>query len=249
MTTRGAEIDGRRARAAPGARRSSTPRDAAAVAIPDGLPRARPRRPTAAAAMCLVEVEGARATRSPPAIHRFATACAMRTATPALEPLARGRACARRRRPAARARARRVTRTCASTPRSASAVRRCLHVCEDVQGAFVYDVAGAGRDARLDPRCRRSLRDEPVHVVRALRRGLSDAARSTIATGSPRGADRAHTRSTCGYCGVGCQVEIEVRRAAGARASAGVADAAVNRGHLCAKGRYAHDWRESPEIV
>ena len=27
--------------------------------------------------------------------------------------------------------------------------RRCLHVCEDVQGAFVYGVTGRGADARL----------------------------------------------------------------------------------------------------
>ena len=53
-------------------------------------------------------------------------------------------------------------------------------------------------------------------------------------------------RSTCGYCGVGCQVEIRV---GGGHVLAidGARDAAVNRGHLCVKGRYAHAWRRSPD--
>ena len=52
------------------------------------------------------------------------------------------------------------------------------------------------------------------------------------------------TQSVCGYCGVGCRIEIE---SAGERVLRirGVPDAAVNRGHLCVKGRYAHNYHHS----
>jgi formate dehydrogenase alpha subunit len=53
-------------------------------------------------------------------------------------------------------------------------------------------------------------------------------------------------RSTCGYCGVGCQVEIRVG-SANEIAIDGAPHAAVNRGHLCLKGRYAHGWRRSTD--
>jgi len=59
-------------------------------------------------------------------------------------------------------------------------------------------------------------------------------------------APEARTRSTCGYCGVGCQVEIGTAAGRVVRIDA-VPAAAVNRGHLCAKGRYAHAWQRAPD--
>ncbi len=54
------------------------------------------------------------------------------------------------------------------------------------------------------------------------------------------------TQSVCGYCGVGCRLEIEAAANKVLRIR-GVADAAVNRGHLCVKGRYAHAFQHSPD--
>ncbi len=122
--------------------------------------------------------------------------------------------------------------------------RRCLHVCEDVQGAFVYGVTGRGADARLalgsDDRFETSPCTSCGRCVEVCPTGaLSDR------DGPPLSGTRM-TRSTCGYCGVGCQVEIE-SDPRGVRRISGAYEASVNRGQLCAKGRYAHDWRESPD--
>src|SRR4029079_13502011 len=43
-----------------------------------------------------------------------------------------------------------------------------------------------------------------------------------------------------------CRVRIESGHSQGLRIR-GVPDASVNRGHLCAKGRYAHAWQRHPE--
>jgi formate dehydrogenase major subunit len=195
---------------------------------------------------CLVELDGA--VRPLAACHTPARAGQrVRTTSPELEHLrAEVRALADAGRP-------RAPRTATHPylrfdPSLCITCRRCLHVCEDVQGAFVYDVAGRGAAARLilgeDDRFETSPCTSCGACVQVCPTGaLDDLDRERLR--ERRSALRV-TRSTCGYCGVGCRVEIESDAHAVLRIG-GVAEASVNRGHLCAKGRYAHGWRESPE--
>jgi predicted molibdopterin-dependent oxidoreductase YjgC len=118
-------------------------------------------------------------------------------------------------------------------------------VCADVQGSFVYGVDGRGRETQLrvgpDDRFDTSPCVACGACVEACPSGaLSDADRE--AAGRRDGA----AESVCGYCGVGCRIEVSVEagRVAGVR---GVPDAAVNRGHLCAKGRFAHAWQRADD--
>ena len=195
--------------------------------------------------VCLVEVEGA--PRPLAACHTpLRDGMDIRTSTPRLEALrATVRALADAGRPSG---ARETSHPWLRfDPEKCITCRRCLHVCEDVQGQFVYDVAGRGSETRLifgsDERFATSPCTACGACVEVCPTGaLSDRDHEAE---SPTGAVRS-TRSTCGYCGVGCQVEIESDER-GVRRIHGVASAAVNRGHLCAKGRYAHGWRESPE--
>ncbi len=64
-------------------------------------------------------------------------------------------------------------------------------------------------------------------------RALSDVDRE----GHP--APAGSVRTTCGYCGVGCQLQVHVDADRIALID-GAHDAVVNRGHLCVKGRYSH---------
>ena len=243
MSAARARIDGRELELVPG----ETLLEAAArlgIAIPTvchvpGLP------PDGGCRVCLVEVSGAR--RPLAACHTPARdGMVVRTATPALESLrASVRALADAGRP--------------SGPREAShpylrfdpelciTCRRCLHVCEDVQGQFVYEVAGRGDETRLIFGSDERFATSPCTACGACVEVCPTGALGDLdLEREPPAGDARTTRSTCGYCGVGCQVEIE-SDAVGVRRIHGVASAAVNRGHLCAKGRYAHSWRESPE--
>ncbi len=122
--------------------------------------------------------------------------------------------------------------------------RRCVATCADVEGAFVWNVEGHGGETQLrfggerfvDSACTGCGACVDVCPSAA----IVDRDRRASAEPTQR------TRSTCGYCGVGCQVEVGTRAGRVVRID-GVTDAAVNRGHLCAKGRYAHAWQASPD--
>ncbi len=53
-------------------------------------------------------------------------------------------------------------------------------------------------------------------------------------------------RTTCSYCGVGCQINLHVKDNKVIRVT-GVEDAAPNYGSLCVKGRYGFNFIDSPE--
>jgi len=125
------------------------------------------------------------------------------------------------------------------------ACRRCVHACEEWQGQFVYAMAGRGAATRLVFGPAERFAESPCVACGACVDVCpTEAVTDRDRLGRP--AEVEHTDSVCGYCGVGCRVSIE---SAGGRvvAISGVKSAAVNHGHLCVKGRYAHAYHHSEE--
>lgn len=61
------------------------------------------------------------------------------------------------------------------------------------------------------------------------------------AIGKARYWDIAHVRTTCPYCGVGCQLDVQVADEQVVRVN-GVEEAEPNNGLLCVKGRFGYDF-------
>ena len=61
------------------------------------------------------------------------------------------------------------------------------------------------------------------------------------AVGKARRWETQKVRTTCPYCGVGCQLELHVKGDQIVRVT-GVEGAQPNQGHLCVKGRYGYDF-------
>ncbi|MBW2615593.1 MAG: molybdopterin-dependent oxidoreductase [Deltaproteobacteria bacterium] len=55
-----------------------------------------------------------------------------------------------------------------------------------------------------------------------------------------------HVRTTCHYCGVGCQLDLHIKDDTIMKVT-GVEDALPNLGRLCVKGRFGYDFLKSPE--
>lgn len=117
---------------------------------------------------------------------------------------------------------------------------RCVRACDEIQGRFVWGVAERGAETKiiagadttlLDARCESCGLCATVCPTNA----LTD--RQAHETESPA----RHVRTTCGYCGVGCQFDFNVRddRITGVTSAA---DAPVNGHSLCVKGRYGWDF-------
>lgn len=128
-------------------------------------------------------------------------------------------------------------------PQLCISCRRCLNACEQIQGQFVYGISGRGPATHLIFGPGERFDESACVACGACVDQCPTLALSDRDRWQAKPAERV-TQSVCGYCGVGCCIEIE---SAGERVLRirGVPDAAVNRGHLCVKGRYAHNYHHS----
>lgn len=117
---------------------------------------------------------------------------------------------------------------------------RCVRACQEIQGRFVWGVAERGDDTRvmcgndttmLDARC-----ESCGACVAYCPTGALDN-RMSMQLGQP---DRI-VRTTCGYCGVGCQFDLNIKQERVAAVTSTPA-APVNGMSLCVKGRYGYDF-------
>jgi formate dehydrogenase major subunit len=124
--------------------------------------------------------------------------------------------------------------------------RLCEATCAAVQGRFVYAFTGRGATSAL------TWGDGAFDTSACVACGACAAA---CPSGAISDVDRQRAlagptpvppvRTTCAYCGVGCQLEVHVAADRVARIEG--ADAAPNHGHLCVKGRYAHGFVRHPD--
>ncbi|MCE9674009.1 formate dehydrogenase subunit alpha [Myxococcus stipitatus] len=123
---------------------------------------------------------------------------------------------------------------------------RCVRICDEVQGQFVWRVWNRGARTRILPDGP-SLKESSCVSCGACVDSCPSGAledRTLLDKGWPE----AWTRTTCAYCGVGCEMDVGTRggRILTVRPSR---EGPSNRGHLCSKGRYAFGFGEAPDRV
>ena len=118
---------------------------------------------------------------------------------------------------------------------------QCVRACDEIQGRSVWGVGEKGYDARiiagadttmLDARCESCGLCAAVCPTGALRDRIPSAELNAKAV-----------RTTCPYCGVGCQLNLKSRPETDTVVAVeSTDDAPVNGPALCVKGRYGWDF-------
>lgn len=124
---------------------------------------------------------------------------------------------------------------------------RCVRICEEVQGQFVWQVLDRGHETRIVPDSQTNLRESSCVIC--------GACVDTCPTGAledksilARGVPTQWTKTTCPYCGVGCEMNVGTKDAQLVSITP-AQEAPVNRGHLCVKGRYAFDFVSADDRI
>ncbi|MEK2478635.1 MULTISPECIES: formate dehydrogenase subunit alpha [Streptomyces] len=126
---------------------------------------------------------------------------------------------------------------------------RCVSMCSEVQGTFALTLVGRGADTVVAPGTGGPWAESDCVACG----GCVDTCPTGAITepGPARGLTSAHhetartTRTTCGYCGVGCSLDV-VTEEGEVTAVLPARDGPVNRGHACVKGRFAYGFLTSP---
>lgn len=122
---------------------------------------------------------------------------------------------------------------------------RCVRACGEIQSRFVWGVAERGAEARIvagaDTTMLQARCESCGACVAYCPTGALDD-KMSVGLGS---ADRT-VNTTCPYCGVGCNLDLQVKDERIIRVTSNPA-APVNGMHLCVKGRYGYDFVHHPE--
>lgn len=122
---------------------------------------------------------------------------------------------------------------------------RCVRACDELQAERVLWIHGRADKSRIIKDFDRSFIESTCVSCGACVQTCPTNALSDRYSVKTLAADKI-VRTTCTYCGVGCNLEVKVinGKVKGIQAPL---DAATNRGHTCVKGRYAFEFYDHPD--
>jgi len=123
---------------------------------------------------------------------------------------------------------------------------RCVQACNDIQVNNAIDLGYRGSAAKVVTAGDRSLKDSDcVFCGECIQACPVGALYPKDALNKPRYGETQKIRTTCSYCGVGCQMHLHVKDNLVQKVT-GV-DTAPNNGSLCVKGRFGYDFIASKD--
>jgi formate dehydrogenase alpha subunit len=122
---------------------------------------------------------------------------------------------------------------------------RCVRACEEIQGRYVWGVADRGSETRIIAGADSQLLEARCESCGACAAYCPTGALDHKLSMDDGPADKKVT-TTCTYCGVGCQFDLNVKDDKVIRVTSNES-APVNGRHLCVKGRYGYDFIHHPE--
>ena len=125
--------------------------------------------------------------------------------------------------------------------------RRCVLACAEVQGRDVWGVAGRGFDEHIVAGAGTTLLEARCESCgQCVAHCPTGALSNKMNYGLARTYQIRSVTTTCAYCGVGCQFDLQIKedRVIGVSSNP---NAPVNGMALCVKGRYGYDYIHHPD--
>ncbi len=126
---------------------------------------------------------------------------------------------------------------------------RCVQACNEVQVNNAISFGYRGKHSKIVARGDRALKDSDCVFCGECVQACPVGALVTTQDLESRTPDKGETkrvRTTCSYCGVGCQMYLHVRKDRIVKVT-GVEELGPNYGSLCVKGRFGYDFVHDPE--
>ncbi len=127
----------------------------------------------------------------------------------------------------------------------------CTRYCDQVEAVSAITLAGRGAHTTISTADAKSLTDSTCELCGGCIDVCPTGAMSekpALAYGKPE-RELEKVRTTCNFCGVGCQIDLNVDREANhvVKVTSPPAGTTVNDGNLCVKGRFANDFIHHPD--
>ena len=124
---------------------------------------------------------------------------------------------------------------------------RCIRACGEIQNRNVWGFAQRGFKTELVAGARQTMLDARCESCgQCVAYCPTGALFDKMSVGSGRMGQITKVRTTCAYCGVGCNFDLNVRDGRVIRVTS-AEDAPVNGQMLCVKGRYGYDYIHHPD--
>jgi predicted molibdopterin-dependent oxidoreductase YjgC len=124
---------------------------------------------------------------------------------------------------------------------------RCVQACNEIQVNNVLSMGYRGNDSTVVASFNKPLgQSECVACGECVQACPVGALIEKKAIGKAQNWETKKVRTTCPYCGVGCQMHLHVKDNTIIKVT-GVEDARPNEGNLCVKGRFGYDFVNHPD--